>query len=267
MTPDDTATAALAQRVEALEARLDHERRFPLEWVNRRVRDAFGNVIQAGPFAGLEYPDWGMTRVDLFSPKVLGTYEQELRSATEALIARQPEVVVNIGSAEGYYAVGLVRRLPQVTVFAYEMDPDRRELMHAIAQHNGVADRVVIRAECGHGDLEDLAGPNTAIVCDCDGCELPLLDPTAVPGLEDCWLLIEAHDLIVPGTTAALVERFTSTHRLERIAARPRFRDEHPELSFLPYVTQELALTEFRGAPMEWLVAEGSAQQAADSPA
>jgi hypothetical protein len=54
-----------AARIEALEARLDHERLFPAEWANRRVRDRFGDQVQAGPFKGLEYPDWGITHQPL----------------------------------------------------------------------------------------------------------------------------------------------------------------------------------------------------------
>lgn len=245
----------LERRLEALEARLDHERLYPLEWVNRRVRDAFGNEVQAGPFAGLRYPDWAMTRVDGFAPKVLGTYELELRGMVEELVAGRPEVVVNVGAADGYYAVGLARRLPDATVHAYETDPDRREMLQGIARHNDVGERVVVRAECALEDLREHAARRAAIVCDCDGCEVGLLDPAAVPGLASCALLVETHDRIVAATAATLAGRFAPTHDLRRIATRPRFRDDHPELAFLPYVTQELALLEFRGAPMEWLSA------------
>jgi hypothetical protein len=63
-------------RIAELEARLDYERLYPAEWANRRVRDRFGDSVLAGPFAGLTYPDWGIVHVDLFAPKLLGSFEQ-----------------------------------------------------------------------------------------------------------------------------------------------------------------------------------------------
>src|ERR671916_736294 len=92
------------ERIVELERRLDHERLFPAEWANRRGRDRFGDSVVAGPFAGPAYPDWGIAHVDLFAPKLLGCYELELHEALKDAIAAAPDLVVNIGAADGYYA-------------------------------------------------------------------------------------------------------------------------------------------------------------------
>jgi hypothetical protein len=121
-------------RIEALEARLDHERLFPAEWANRRVRDRFGDRVQAGPFRGLEYPDWGITHVDLYAPKVLGSYELELHDAVETGIASEPSRVLNIGAAEGHYAVGLAMRVRTTHVVAFEAQTGQHALLAEIAE-------------------------------------------------------------------------------------------------------------------------------------
>lgn len=253
LRPGAARLQELEARVAELEQRLDHERLYPLEWVNRRVRDRFENAVTAGPFAGLRYPDWGLTGVDLYAPKVLGSYERELHAAVEAAIADQPPAVVVIGSAEGYYAVGLARRLPGARVLSYDTNPDRGRHVGEIAALNEVA--VEAHAEeCTHETLRDVLVPRALIVCDCDGCEDVVLDPQAVPALRECSLIVEAHDLLKPGITDRLRAAFDPTHDIEVVPTRQRFVDDHPELGDIPLVTRQLAISEFRGAPMWWLV-------------
>src|SRR6516164_6432959 len=68
----------------------------------------FGNCdphVLSGPFAGLRYldePIWGP-----IEPKWLGTYEQELLPVIQQIIQTPYSTIIDIGSAEGYYAVGL----------------------------------------------------------------------------------------------------------------------------------------------------------------
>lgn len=247
--------AELEARVAELEARLDHERLYPALWANRRVRDRFGDIVRAGPFAGLRYPDWAMTEVDLYSPKVLGSYERELHAAIEAAIAAAPRQVVDIGAAEGWYVVGLARRLPDARVLAFEPEDWRLAQLRPIAEHNGVADRIdLVEDVCTTERLAARMQDGALVICDCDGAEGDLLDPGAVPQLRTARLLIETHDLLVAGTTERLLATLGPTHEIERIAAEPRYVDDFPETDFMPLVTRQLAISEFRGGPQEWLV-------------
>ena len=67
-----------------------------------------GNVL-SGPFAGMAMlPESSWGDGDL-APKLLGCYEAELHPAIAKAISRKPKNIVNIGCAEGYYAVGMAR--------------------------------------------------------------------------------------------------------------------------------------------------------------
>jgi len=55
--------------------------------------------------------------------KLLGFYEQELRPFIEAVIEWKPDVVLNVGCAEGYYAIGMAKRILGAKIFAYDVDP------------------------------------------------------------------------------------------------------------------------------------------------
>jgi hypothetical protein len=240
-------------RIAELEARLDYERRFPAEWGNRRVRHAFGDAVHAGPFAGLEFPDWGVTHVNLFAPKLLGSYELELRDALEAAIAARPPRVVNLGAGEGYFAVGLGRRLPDARVVAFELQTDKHALLAQLAERNGVT--VEIHGACDPAALRAALEPGALVVCDVDGAERELLDPEAVPELRACALVVETHDRIVPGITELVRDRFAPSHDVEHLAARERFVGDFPELADdIPLVTRQLAISEFRDHPSGWLV-------------
>jgi hypothetical protein len=201
----------------------------------------------------MRYPDWAMTEVDSYSPKVLGSFEMELHGAVESAVARGPRTVLNIGAAEGYYAVGMALRLPASDVVAFEPREPQAAQMQAIAQLN----EVEVESVVGRCTPELLAGrlqPGALVICDCDGCEAELLDPGATPALRTCDVIVETHDIFVPGTTALLESRFGPSHDIERFESAPRFPRDFPDLAFMPLATQVLAISEFREGPQSWLV-------------
>jgi hypothetical protein len=103
-----------------------------------------------------------------------------------------------------------------------------------------VHERIRIAGACDRSTLSEVVQAGAWIVCDCVGCEGELLDPDEVPVLASCSLLVEAHDLLVAGIT--------------EIPTEPRYVNDFPHLDFMPLVTHQLAISEFRGAPMAWLL-------------
>jgi hypothetical protein len=196
--------------------------------VTRRFVAWHGLTVSGGPFAGLVYPD----RAPLsLVPKLLGIYERELHGAIEAAIRTEPEVIVNVGAADGYYAVGLARRCPDATVIAYEADPAQRDLCRRVAAANGAT--IEIR-----GPAERLDAPSGAlVVMDCEGCERALLDRPL-----DATVIVELHDFIDASVGEAIAERFADTHEVEIVPTGPQ-----PPHS-------DLALSEYRPGPMRWAV-------------
>jgi hypothetical protein len=58
-----------------------------------------------GPFKGMRI-DYSALPVHT-APKYVGTYEKEIIAFVEDAINDQPEKILNVGSSDGYYAVGL----------------------------------------------------------------------------------------------------------------------------------------------------------------
>jgi len=242
------------RRIAELEQELDQARVDPGVWVNARFVYEYGLRVRSGPFAGLEFVGDAVYRPDLadgITAKLLGCFERELHPSIERALARGYSTFVNVGAAEGYYAVGLAMRAPDSRVYAFEIDQDRRDLCREIARANGVEDRVELAGECDPEWLAQLADECFAIV-DCEGCEIDLLGPAQAANLSRSDLIVELHDFIDPQSSSTIIERFSGTHRCERIPATPRHSGEFPELEIFGWKNREIAISELRAYPMEW---------------
>jgi len=210
----------------------------------RRFIRRHGLVVTGGPFAGMRYPR--RAAVGRIVAKLIGSYEEELHGVLEDFLRGGPRTVVNIGSAEGYYAVGLARALPEARVHAFETDAGRRALCGELARENGVEERVLLHGACTAGDLARLPAPGDLVVCDCEGFETEVLRPDLVPWLLGARLLVELHDAFVPGTREALTARFAPTHTIRLVAEAPRDPTQHVALRHLTVEEAREALDEYR---------------------
>lgn len=220
------------------------------------IAEAADWTVQSGPFAGmhiLNENSWNFGG-DL-APKLLGCYEEEVQVFIEMLRQRAPATIVNIGCAEGYYAVGLARLCPDARVIAFDIDPRSQETCRRNAAANGVAERVEVLGECTHADLARcLAQPGgIAIVSDCEGAELDVLDPAAVPELVRADLIVECHDFIRPGLIQTLADRFQPSHKLQMVTEGARNPNRFKQLRDMSSLDRWIAVSEGRPVMMFWL--------------
>ncbi len=209
-----------------------------------------GLVVQSGPFAGMAYVP--QATGSALIPKLLGSYEAELHDVITRVFDTVYDNVVDVGCAEGYYAVGLALRLPSVPVYAFDIDPLAQQRCRDMANANRVADRVSVGGECDARLLQTLMRERTLVVCDCEGYEMQLLQPELVPGLCTADVLVELHDLIDPNISHAILTRFSATHNVVLIQSGERDPKEYPALSAFKAVDQGIAITEFRIKAMQW---------------
>jgi hypothetical protein len=194
-----------------------------------------------------------------FIPKLLGTYERELAPKIEWICEKRPGLVVDLGAAEGYYAIGLALRIPQARVVAFELDETGQTALWAMAQLNDVADRLTVRGRCEPAGLATaLAGhPRPVVICDVEGDEEALLDLEEVPELRNATVLVETHEFVRRGVTEELRNRFACSHDIEPIWQEPRIPAEFPWRTLgtrlLPVRYLDWAVSEWRPEPMSWL--------------
>lgn len=224
-----------------------------------RVRDKFRDQeVRHGPFKGLKYGAEESSGSSLI-PKLLGSYENELHPWLETVADRQYGTVIDIGCAEGYYAVGLARLLPQARVLAYDTNPAAQASCRRLAQLNGVAERLTLGAFCDPATLRALdLSERTLIICDCEGYEASLFDRETAEHLRRADLMIECHDLQGVPITRTLIEAFENTHDVTVVETTPdhskALEMTLPELDEEPYPVRLYMVEERRRAPQNFLI-------------
>jgi hypothetical protein len=186
-----------------------------------------GTIIQVltGPFCGLRYLDEIV--FGPITPKWFGSYESEIQDIIEAICRREYGQIINLGCAEGYYAVGLAWRNPNCRVFAFDTDPLSRMKARRLARTNNLSNRVTIRGHCAHDELQRLARVRSLFLVDIEGHETSLLDPLRAPAIRQSDILVEVHDVDSsndPSPTESLLrDRFETSHTIERRIPSDRF--------------------------------------------
>jgi len=203
-------------------------------------------IVPYGPFAGMR------CTTSAVLPRLIGSYESELHDTIQFLVGRAYERVINIGCGEGYYAVGFARLLPPAQIIALDPEPIAQTSCRALAEANGVINRLTIMGKCTPDVLKELVRPGALIFCDCEGDEIQLLDPIAVPDLLNCDMLVEMHDFLVPTASATLLNRFRATHTTSIISKSSGDPQSYPILDSLTDFERLFALCEFRPGPTPW---------------
>jgi hypothetical protein len=229
----------------------------PIRYLTELARKKTNLSVSAGSFKGMRYVRTALGSA--YIPKLLGIYERELANLVEEICLIKPPVVVDIGAAEGYYAVGFARRLPQTRVIAFEMEALGRQLLADMARLNEVAERLTICGKCEEADLLEIAAryPDAVYVIDVEGHEENLLGPLLVRSLYRASILVEVHEFIHPGITERLVCRFQNSHDIKVIWQEPRTCREFPWKTvytyLLPKTYVDWAVSEWRPIRMNWL--------------
>tara|TARA_B100000787_G_C16186095_1_gene294733 strand:- start:148 stop:1026 length:879 start_codon:yes stop_codon:yes gene_type:complete len=211
------------------------------------------HVLQ-GPMRGLEYV--ADASEGCLAARLIGCYEQPLLPFVEKAIQADYVNVVNIGCSDGYYAVGMARRMTKSKVWAYDINPAAQDACRELAKKNDVCDRIEVGALFSPENFAQFANEKTLVMCDIEGAEQELLDPQLAPDLLGMDIIVESHECIIKGLTQTLVDRFSLTHEITLIQDTGQ-----RQFSVLPkgYETwanldQLVATWEWRSGPTPWMV-------------
>jgi hypothetical protein len=216
-------------------------------------------TVQRGPFRGMHLSPkvcWGDGDV---ATKLLATYEQELHLAIHHFTSKTYGAVINVGCAEGFYAVGLSCLLPDTPVFAFDISEQAQVLCKETAQLNGRADWVSVHGLCSTEYLERLTNHygRCLIFIDCEGNEKDLLTAELISGAaRNSDFVVECHDFMRPGTTEELTRHFENSHVVVNCISGPRNPNEISLLASFCDNDRWLVMSENRPCVMNWLICE-----------
>jgi len=213
-------------------------------------------VVLHGPFKGMMYPEFRSFGSSLVS-KILGCYEKELHPLFERIKNNHYSSIVDIGSAEGYYAIGLARVFPTAKVFAFDTNSEALNFCRQMARSNRVEDRLETGGFCTTETLKSLnLGNKALIVSDCEGFEKELFTGQLVDSLSAHDFLIEVHDYIDIEISTNLRQVFSKTHDIFSIQSIDDIKKAltygYPELRGYCLADRKMLLAEYRPSIMEW---------------
>ena len=150
--------------------------------------------VLSGPFKGMRYGDFSYNSALI--PKLLGTYEADLHGWVGEALGAGYDAVINIGCAEGYYAVGFAYANPGIDVVAFDTSSVALDMMSKLAALNGLQDRVRVADARTPAELESLLRRyrRPLLFIDIEGAEDELLDIRRAPSIASADMIVETHD-------------------------------------------------------------------------
>ena len=230
--------------------------------MERECADLFDDrQVMTGPFAGMQYAKAASVGSMLW-PKLLGTYESELRPCFEA-IAKRPSYqrIVDVGFAEGFYLVGLGRMFQNAHLVGFDTEDEAKVLCHANAEVNGIdKNRMSLFGGFDADTFHEELGEESLVVVDCEGFENDVIESLAQGDIEKADWLIETHDHLVEGTTDRMILAFQGTHEVMEVTTEADLehkRELLPELvqKRCNRYIQEALVCEGRKAKQSWIFA------------
>jgi ribosomal protein L11 methylase PrmA len=254
----------LIRAIESLPGYRQIERRLFFRHVKRlrieaglRLAFATNHTVVRGIFAGMKLhskSSWGADQFTVLS----GQYESELYNIIQRAAVRPYDAFLDIGCANGFYAVGFAMISKDCDVIAYDVDERARHITSLNAGINGVSDRVFVKNKADASELGETISRYRSIfvLVDIEGNELDLINPSECPDLVKCDLLIEVHGQ-TDEVAKVLMNRFSTSHRPTIISRQARNPFQYEKLSCTFEDEAWVLVSEGRGvAKNNWLFLE-----------
>ena len=167
------------------------------ERISLETYDLCEGKVTQGPFQGLQLNRntwWGKS--DL-GAQCLGVYEKEI---LDLISAQEPfDTFLDIGAADGYYAVGLLHSKMAKKAICFEISEEGQRAIKENWMINKNPGELEIYGEANEQSIASIASvlpEKTLVLVDIEGCEFHLLSQKVISLLDKCTLVIEIHNWI-----------------------------------------------------------------------
>ncbi|MDY0922239.1 hypothetical protein [Leclercia sp. CFBP8987] len=166
------------------------------ERISLELFDILNGVVKYGPFTGLHLDRetwWG--KLDLGS-QCLGLYEKEILNLIDAIEAGHYSTFIDIGAADGYYAIGMLVSGKVGRTICFEQTEKGRSVIAENWKKNNSVGELTIMGEANAASfaaLNPVALENAFVLVDVEGFEFELLTNEVLSLLRSSTVVIEIH--------------------------------------------------------------------------
>jgi len=198
---------------------------------------------------------WGDDRIT----QTLGIYEEYVLNQLIENSKRGATKLIDIGAADGYFAVGLTYSKTYKKCIAFEISDEGQKRILENAKRNHCDGLIEIN---GEANLDSLAtalsgSEKSTVLIDIEGCEYDLLNDKVLKTMSNSFVICELHHNLVDDGFARekeLLERaeqYFNTRLIKRETYNP---NAFSELDHLGDVQRLIAVSEGRTKNTRWLV-------------
>lgn len=220
-----------------------------------------GHKVVYGKFKGMKLNKNSYWSKNDLITHILGVYEYHILEQLIKFSKINNSVFIDIGAADGYFAVGGAYSGLFKKVYAFETHEEGRKSLIENAKSNYCETNVLIKSKANFDSLKDLIDihKSTVILIDIEGDEFNLLNYQTLKLLSNCNIIIELHpDLVNNGYEKKkdlinFSKSFFNVSIIKREIYNPNLFEE------LDQFTDEerlIAFSEGRENNMSWLVLE-----------
>jgi len=215
-------------------------------------------TVLNGLFKGMKMGDIRPTGSSVYS-KLLGSYESEIMPELKDLLNKKYDLFINVGSDEGYYAVGIARLQPEMKIYAFDYNKNAQARCRELAILNGVEENLTVKGCFDAADLPIVtANEKVLFIVDCEGCENEMITTELIQSFSSADFIIELHFEKNPLLADKMQALFAATHKVQLVKGLSDheriMQYNFPEIAQLDFEQKRYILTE-RNNFMQWLIA------------
>jgi len=226
--------------------------------ISKKVLLIFNSKVSYGPFKGLKLDSETWWGTGSKASMILGLYEQEILLSITSCPSKY-KYFINIGAANGYYAIGLVKNNFFAKSYCFELSEIGRVVIKKNAKLNNVESRLSIFGKANKNfylkiPLDQLT--KSVILIDVEGFEFELFSYDNLKALSQSIIYIEIHDFFYKNGVARLSnlkKMLKNFFYLQEFTTTSRDLSVFPELNNFTDNERWLLCSEGRPMLMRWI--------------
>ena len=220
-----------------------------------------GHQVAYGTFKGMKLSKNTYWSKNDIITHILGVYEKHVLKKIIEFSKKGNYPFIDIGTADGYFAIGMAFSETFKKIYAFEIDEEGRRSLNRNIENNLCKDKVVVDIEANFETLKDIIDKNKSavILIDIEGSEFDLLDDNLLQLLSNCYIVCELHPTLSANgfeKQNMLINNAKAFFDVSIIQRESYSPNKFSELNEFTDEERLIAFGEGRNNNMNWLILE-----------